>query len=74
MAVFPALKHKARCLSNLEGKVGRDHAIGASADAVGTKILPSHTVTRPFIGMCFCASAALCARLLPERRLRSRIY
>ena len=55
MAVLAAAEDEAGCLPDLERQLGRDHAIGAAANAVGTEIfanhgprLPLHRHTNPF--------------------------
>jgi hypothetical protein len=42
MAVIAPLKHKARGLPDLESQLRRDHAIGATANAIRAKIPPFH--------------------------------
>ena len=40
--MLAALENQAGCLAHLERELGRDHAIGAAANAVGAEILASH--------------------------------
>ena len=42
VAVLAALKHQARGLTDLERELGRDHAIGAPANAIGAEISTCH--------------------------------
>jgi hypothetical protein len=42
VAVIAAAEHHARRLAYAQRKVGRDHAIGQAANAVGSKILSAH--------------------------------
>src|SRR4029077_14917859 len=47
MTVVAAAKNAPRRLPDLEGKLRRDHAVGAAANPIGTKILTTHDVPPP---------------------------